>query len=116
MLVHAGSVQETPEQRGLAHLLEHLEFQGTEHFAPQAIVNFLETNGMKFGADLNAQTGFTSTQFFLDVPTEKPEIFQTALQIIGDWAAGPKIVPAVFENEKKVVEEEARLRMDNVRG
>ncbi len=45
LLVHAGSVQETEQQRGIAHLLEHMEFQGTEHFGPQAIVNFLETNG-----------------------------------------------------------------------
>jgi zinc protease len=116
LLVHAGSIQETEAQRGIAHLLEHMEFQGTEHFGPQAIVNFLETNGMKFGADLNASTGFTSTQYYLVLPTDKPEAFQTGLQILDDWSRGPQITPSVLENEKKVVMEEGRLRMENVRG
>ncbi len=127
LVVHAGSVQEKTSQRGIAHLLEHMEFQGTEHFAPQAIVHFLESNGMKFGADLNAQTGFTSTQFFLEIPSQdtakdpakgpkETPVFQTALQILDDWAHGPVIVPSVLENEKKVVQEEARMRMDDVQG
>lgn len=116
LIVHAGSVNERDDQRGLAHLLEHIEFDGTEHFGPQAIVSFLESNGMKFGADLNAQTGFTSTQYYLVLPTDKPEAFQTGLQILDDWAHGPKIDDAVLQNEKKVVLEEARLRMNNVRG
>jgi zinc protease len=116
LIVHAGSVLERDDQRGLAHLLEHIEFDGTEHFGSQAIVSFLETNGMKFGADLNANTGFTATQYFLVLPTDKPDIFATGLQIIDDWAHGPKIDPAVLENEKKVVLEEGRLRMNNVRG
>ncbi len=116
LVVHAGSVEETPSQRGIAHLLEHMQFQGTEHFAPQAIVHFLESNGMKFGADLNAQTGFTSTQFFLEVPSGESPVFQTALQILDDWAHGPVIVPSVLDNEKKVVQEEARLRMNDVQG
>ena len=116
LIVHAGSVQEREDQRGLAHLLEHMQFEGTDRFGPDAIVNFLETNGMKFGADLNANTGFTATQYFLALPTDKPETFQTGLQILEDWARGPKIVPAAFENEKKVVLEEGRLRMNNVRG
>lgn len=116
LIVRAGSVQERPDQRGLAHLLEHMEFQGTDHFGPQAIVSFLETNGMKFGADLNANTGFTATQYFLALPTDKPESFQTGLRILEDWARGPQINQAAFENEKKVVLEEGRLRMNNVRG
>jgi len=116
LIVRAGSVQERLDQRGLAHLLEHMEFQGTDRFGPRDIVNFLESNGMKFGADLNANTGFTATQYFLALPTDKPAIFQTGLQILEDWARGPKIVPAAFENEKKVVMEEGRLRMNNVRG
>ena len=116
LIVHAGSVQEREDQRGLAHLLEHIEFDGTEHFGPQAIVSFLEHNGMKFGADLNANTGFTATQYFLVLPTDKPSAFATGLQILDDWAHGPKIDAAVLENEKKVVLEEGRLRMNNVRG
>jgi zinc protease len=116
LIVHAGSVQEREDQRGLAHLLEHVEFDGTEHFGPQAIISFLESNGMKFGADLNANTGFTATQYFLVLPTDKPAVFATGLQILDDWAHGPKIDTAVLENEKKVVLEEGRLRMNNVRG
>jgi len=116
LIVHAGSLQEREDQRGLAHLLEHMQFEGTDRFGPDAIVNFLESNGMKFGADLNANTGFTATQYYLALPTDKPEIFQTGLQILEDWSQGPKIVPTAFENEKKVVLEEGRLRMNNVRG
>ena len=101
LVVHAGSVQETEQQRGIAHLLEHMEFQGTQHFAPQAIVNFLETNGMKFGADLNASTGFTSTQYYLVLPTDKPGVFKTGLQILDDWSTGPRLLLRCSKTRRK---------------
>jgi zinc protease len=114
--VQAGSVQETDAQRGLAHLVEHLQFEGTDRFGPQEIVGFLESNGMKFGNDLNAQTNFTDTQYFLDLPADKPEVLVKGLQILEDWAHGPQVTPELLEKEKKIVAEEERVRMENVQG
>lgn len=114
--VQVGSVQETPRELGLAHLVEHLQFEGTERFGPQEIIHFLESNGMKFGNDLNAQTGFNDTQYFLDLPADQPEVLVKGLQILEDWAHGPKITAELLEKEKRIVAEEERVRMENVQG
>jgi len=116
LTVQVGSVQETEAELGLAHLVEHLQFEGTQRFAPQEIVSFLESNGMKFGNDLNAQTGFTDTQYFLDLPADRPEILVKGLTVLEDWAHGPKITPEVLEKEKNIVAEELRVRMESVQG
>ncbi|MEI8095320.1 MAG: insulinase family protein [Spirochaetales bacterium] len=116
LVVRAGSLQETDKEQGLAHLLEHLQFEGTDRFGPQEIVNFLETNGMKFGADLNAQTGFSSTQYYLDLPADKPDVLAKGLQVLEDWAHGPKVQPDLLEKEKKIIAEEQRVRLENVGG
>src|SRR5512136_822090 len=65
LVVHAGSVLENSDQRGLAHFVEHLAFNGSEHFPRQALVDFMESIGMRFGADLNASTGFDETVYQL---------------------------------------------------
>lgn len=114
--VKVGSVQETDKEKGLAHLVEHLQFEGTERFGPQEIISFLESNGMKFGNDLNAQTSFNDTQYFLDLPADKPEVLLKGLQILEDWAHGPKITAELLEKEKRIVAEEERVRMENVQG
>jgi len=114
--VQAGSVQETDKERGLAHLVEHLQFEGTDRFGPQEIIHFLESNGMKFGNDLNAQTSFNDTQYFLDLPADQPEVLVKGLQILEDWAHGPKVTSDLLEKEKKIVAEEERVRMENVQG
>lgn len=116
LTVQVGSVQETDQELGLAHLVEHLQFEGTERFGPQEIIGFLESNGMKFGNDLNAQTGFNNTQYFLDLPADKPDVLVKGLQILEDWAHGPKITPELLEKEKNIVAEEERERMENVQG
>lgn len=116
LVVHAGSVQESDGERGLAHLIEHMEFQGTEHFAPQAIVDFLERAGMKFGPEVNAFTNFCSTQYFFDLPSDKADLLATGYQILEDWARGPKIESGRLEIEKKVVQEERRQRYEGVMG
>ena len=66
LAVRAGSVQEQDDQQGLAHLVEHMAFNGTERFAKQEIVEYLESIGSTFGADLNARTGFDDTLYFLE--------------------------------------------------
>src|ERR1700691_2284547 len=69
LVVKAGSVLEDDDQQGLAHFVEHMAFSGTEHFPKQGVVQFLESLGMRFGADINASTSFDETVFTLQIPT-----------------------------------------------
>ncbi len=109
LAVRAGSVQEEDDQQGLAHLVEHMAFNGTERFAKQEIVEYLESIGSTFGADLNARTGFDDTLYFLEVPTDDPEITERAFQILSDWAYAVAFDPEEVDLERGVVLEEWRL-------
>ncbi len=109
LVVKAGSVLEEEEQRGLAHLVEHMAFNGTERFAKQEIVDYLESIGSTFGADLNASTSYDTTVYFLEIPTDDPEIIETAFQILSDWAYAVTLSPDEVELERKVVMEEWRI-------
>src|ERR1700682_352188 len=86
LVVKAGSILEDDDQQGLAHLVEHMAFNGTQHFPKQDLVQFIESLGMRFGADLNAYTSFDETVYMLTVPTDKPETLDRALLILEDWA------------------------------
>ncbi len=109
LAVKAGSVLETDDQRGLAHFVEHMAFNGTERFAKQEIVEYLESIGSAFGHDLNARTGFDDTLYFLEIPTDDPEITERAFQILSDWAFSIAFDPEEVELERGVVLEEWRL-------
>ena len=109
LVVKAGSVHEEEDQRGLAHFVEHMAFNGTERFAKQEIVEYLESIGSTFGADLNARTGFDDTVYWLEIPTDDPEITETAFQILSDWAYAVTFEPVEVELERDVVLEEWRL-------
>ena len=109
LVVKAGSVHEEEEQRGLAHFVEHMAFNGTERFAKQEIVDYLESIGSGLGADLNARTGFDDTLYFLEIPTDDPEITETAFRILSDWAYAISFDPEEVELERGVVLEEWRL-------
>ena len=109
LVVKAGSILEEEEQRGLAHFVEHMAFNGTERFAKQQIVDYLESIGSTFGADLNAQTGYDSTMYFLEIPADDPEILETAFQILSDWAYAITLSPDEVELERGVILEEWRL-------
>ena len=109
LVVKAGSVHEEEHQRGLAHFVEHMAFNGTERFAKQEIVDYLESIGSRFGAHLNARTGFDDTLYFLEIPTDDPEIAETAFQILSDWAYAISFDPDEVELERGVVLEEWRL-------
>src|SRR5579872_5846415 len=85
LVVKAGSVLEDDDQQGLAHFVEHMQFQGTEHFPKQDVVHFLESLGMRFGADINAYTSFDETVFMLQVPTDKADTMDRSLLILEDW-------------------------------
>ena len=110
LIVKAGSILEEEEERGLAHFVEHMAFNGTERFAKQEIVEYLESIGSNFGPDVNASTGFDSTNYFLEIPTDDPEILETAFQILSDWAYAVAFDPEEVELERGVVVEEWRLR------
>lgn len=108
LAVRAGSLQESEDQQGLAHFLEHMAFNGTKNFEKQELVDYLEKIGTRFGADLNASTWFESTVYKLQVPTDDEEILAKAFLIMEDWAHGVVLDPEEIEKERGVVIEEWR--------
>jgi zinc protease len=110
LVVKAGSVLEEDDQQGLAHFVEHMAFNGTQHFPKEEVVNFMQSIGMKFGADVNAYTSFDETVFMLQVPTDKPEVLDKALLILEDWAHNVTFDDAEVDKERGVIMEEWRLR------
>src|SRR5262249_30897004 len=110
LAVNAGSVLEDDDQRGLAHLVEHMAFNGTKRFPKQKIVDFIEKVGMRFGADLNAYTSFDQTVYQLTVPTDDDgKDVDAGLDILRDWAGDVTFEPDEVEKERGVVLEEWRL-------
>ena len=109
LAVNAGSTLEDEDQRGLAHFTEHMAFNGTKRFPKAAIVNYLETIGMGFGADLNAGTSFDDTTYKLTVPTDNADFVHKGLDILRDWADGVLFEADEIEKERGVVLEEWRL-------
>jgi zinc protease len=88
LVVNAGSVLEDEDQRGLAHFLEHMAFNGTTHFPKHALLDYLQTAGMRFGADLNAETAYDETVYEFTVPTDEPQFLPQGLQMLADLAGG----------------------------
>jgi len=88
LAVNAGSVLEDNDQQGFAHFLEHMAFNGTTHFPRNSLVDFLESSGMQFGADLNASTSFDETVYKLTIPSDDPSLLKQGLQVVEDWASG----------------------------
>ena len=109
LVVNAGSVLEDADQLGLAHVVEHLAFNGSTHFPKQKLVEFLESTGMRFGPDINAFTGFDETIYMLKVPTDAPAILSTSFLILEDWAHGLTFDPKAVDKERGIIVEEWRL-------
>ncbi len=109
LAVNAGAVLEDDDQRGVAHFVEHMAFNGTRKFPGQAIVNWLETTGMKFGPDVNAFTAFDETVYQIQVPTDDPAVLDHGLEVLHEWAQGVAFEPAEVAKERGVVLEERRL-------
>ena len=106
-----GSIQENDDQRGLAHFLEHMCFNGTEHFKGNEIVKWCETIGVKFGRDLNAYTSVDRTVYNIsNVPTTREGIVDSCLLILHDWADGLLLEPEEIDKERGVIHEEWRMR------
>ena len=108
LVVKAGSVLEDDDQQGLAHFTEHMAFNGSTHFKGNALVSFLQSIGMRFGADLNAYTGFDETVYILSVPTDKPGNLERAFLVLQDWAGGLAFDAVAIDKERGVVLEESR--------
>ena len=109
LVVNAGSVLEDDDQLGLAHFMEHMNFNGTRRFPKNELVSYLQSIGVRFGADLNAYTSFDETVYILPVPTDKPGLIDKGLQILEDWAHNALLDSAEIEKERGVVIEEWRL-------
>ena len=110
LVVNAGAVLEDDDQNGLAHFCEHMAFNGTNSFPKQELVNFLESMGVRFGADLNAYTNQDETVYLLTVPLDKPENLTKAIHVLRDWAGYVKYEDKDIDDERGVVTEEWRLR------
>ncbi len=109
LYVKAGSLEEEEDQRGLAHFIEHMAFNGTKHFKKNELVSYLESIGLTFGGDLNANTGYGRTLYKLSVPIGGDNV-DKALTVLQDWAGGLRFNPEEFNKERGVILEEKRLR------
>jgi zinc protease len=109
LVVNVGSILEDDDQKGLAHLVEHMAFNGTANFEEQELVDYLESIGMEFGPSINASTSFDETIYMLRVPTDDPEVLATAFQILEDWAHQVTFTGEEIDKERGVVLEEWRL-------
>lgn len=106
-----GSMQEEESQRGLAHFLEHIAFNGTKNFPEKTMIHWLETIGVKFGANLNAYTGFDETVYqIMDAPTARQSTVDSCLLILHDWSCGISLLDKEIDNERGVIQEEWRQR------
>jgi zinc protease len=109
LVINAGSILEDDDQRGLAHFMEHMCFNGTKRFPKNALVDYLQSIGVKFGQHLNAYTSFDETAYFLPIPSDDPAKLEKGFQVIEDWAFNAVLTPEEIDKERGVVLEEYRL-------
>ncbi|HMM11303.1 MAG TPA: insulinase family protein [Bacteroidales bacterium] len=109
LAVNAGSILEDDDQQGLAHFVEHMAFNGTKRFTKNALVNFLERAGVRFGPDLNAYTSFDETVYMLQMPTDRPGLVDSAFMVLEEWAAWVAFEGEEIDKERGVIREEWRL-------
>src|SRR3982750_1341466 len=109
LVVNAGSVLENNDQRGLAHFMEHMNFNGSKHFPKNELVDYLQKIGVQFGADLNAYTGFDETVYILPIPSQDPKIVEQGFTVLEDWAGNNLLDKSEIDKERGVVLEESRL-------
>ena len=103
LVVKAGSVLEEEDQRGLAHFVEHMQFEGSRHFPDRSLTDFLGSLGLNIGADANAQTSFDETEYTLKVPSDKPGVLDAALTVLEDFAGGATFEPAGIDRQRPIV-------------
>lgn len=98
-----GSILETDDELGLAHFLEHMQFNGTKNFPKNELVDYLQRAGVRFGADLNAYTSFDETVYQLPIPSDDPELLKSGLQVMRDWAQDALLDGEEIDKERGVV-------------
>ena len=111
IIQNVGALLEEDNQNGLAHFLEHMAFNGTQHFEGKGILNTLEKHGVAFGRNINAYTAFTETVYNLsDVPTTKDGLIDTCLLVLHDWSHYLLLTDEEINLERGVIAEEWRTR------
>ena len=110
LLVEAGSLMESEQQRGLAHFLEHMAFEGSQHLAPGELIAFLQRAGLAFGPDTNASTGFDRTVYQLDLPKDDAQLVDDGLGILSEFAGRLTLPADQIESERGVILSEKRAR------
>ena len=109
LVLNAGSILEDEDQQGLAHMAEHMAFNGTTRFKKNDIVSFLQDIGVGFGNDLNAYTGFDETVYILPIPTDKPGNLDKGFQVLEDWAHNVTYLDDDINGERAIILEESRM-------
>jgi len=111
IIQNVGAILEKDNQNGLAHFLEHMAFNGTQHFPDKTLLSTLEKHGVAFGVNINAYTSFDETVYNLsDVPVDKPGLIDTCLMILADWSDFLTLDEAEIDKERGVILEEWRSR------
>lgn len=110
-VVNAGSMNEDDDQRGVAHIVEHMAFNGTKNYPGNQVISELEKAGMKFGADINAFTDFENTVYTLNLPSNDEKTIDLALDIVTDWAGNVTMLKGDLDAERGIVLEEWRARL-----
>ena len=109
LIIKVGSIMEDDDQQGLAHMAEHMAFNGTKNFKKNDIVSYLQSIGVEFGNDLNAYTGFDETVYILPIPTDQPSNLDKGFQILEDWAHQVTYLNEDINSERAIILEESRL-------
>lgn len=109
LVVNAGSILENNDQKGLAHFMEHMNFNGTRNFPKNDLIDFLQKTGVKFGADINAYTSFDETVYMLQLPTDDSSLVSTGYQVLVDWAHYALLDGKEIDKERGIIEEEWRM-------
>ncbi len=108
MVIKAGSILETEKQRGFAHFLEHMVFNGSKHFSDNSLIDYLQSIGVEFGGDVNAYTGYDETVYMLPLPNGEEETLNNAFSFFGDILSGLTLSTEAIDNERNIILEEWR--------
>lgn len=109
LVVNAGSILEDNDQRGLAHFMEHMNFNGLKHFPGNELVQYLQSIGVAFGNDLNAFTSFDQTQYMLPIPSDDSNKVEKAFTVLADWSGAALLTSEEIDKERGVILAESRI-------
>lgn len=101
--IQAGSIHETEAQRGVAHFLEHMLFNGTTHYPPGTLVEYFQRNGMGFGGDTNAHTGYDETVYNLMLPSGETKVLDEGFKVLADYARGALLLEQEVDRERGII-------------